>query len=436
MKQRFGKLDIHAREVIRGAGLAFLLRGLGAGLAFLLNVAIGRLLGAEGAGLYFLALTVTTIMAVIARLGLDNTLLRFIAAGSATGDWGQVKGVFAAGMRYAALSGLVLSLLVLATAPLIASRVFSVPELTMPLRVMSIAVFTMAMLMLLAESLKGLKRIRDSMLVSGAIYPAVALAMIYPLATTLGPTGAALSYVIGTMAATLFGALTWHLLTRNQPSRTPIDQGVLWASARPMWSMAIINQAVLPWAPLFMLGIWGTVEDSGIFGAATRVATLVSFILVAVNTVIAPKFAELHSRGDLVAIGKLARRFALLVTLAASPVLLLLIFAGDQVMSLFGPDFVQGGTALAILAIGQAVNTLTGSVGYLLLMTGHERDIRNASLLAMLLMFLCALSLIPTFGLIGAAIASAIAVASMNLMNAAQVYIRHKIIVIPFLKQE
>lgn len=61
MKYAF-KFDSHVLEVLRGAGLAFLLRGVGAGLAFLLNVAIGRMLGAEGTGVYFLALSVTSIM--------------------------------------------------------------------------------------------------------------------------------------------------------------------------------------------------------------------------------------------------------------------------------------------------------------------------------------------------------------------------------------
>ena len=97
-----GRLDMHSREVLSGAALAFVLRAVGAGLAFALNVVIGRLLGAEGAGLYFMALSVVTIGAVITKLGLDNTLLRFIASGASSGDWSRVLGVFRMGMRLAA----------------------------------------------------------------------------------------------------------------------------------------------------------------------------------------------------------------------------------------------------------------------------------------------------------------------------------------------
>ena len=194
--------------------------------------------------------------------------------------------------------------------------------------------------------------------------------------------------------------------------------------------MSIINRGILPWAPLFLLGIWGTAEEAGIFGAATRVAMLVTFFLTAVNTVIAPKFAELHSKGEIETLGRLARRFALLITLAASPLFLLLIFAGDWVMGMFGPEFVRGGTALAILAVGQAVNTMTGSVVYLLNMTGHEPDSRNAAILSMLLMVACAVLLIPDHGIIGAAVASALAVVSTNVYASVQVYRRLGVLVI------
>ncbi|MCR9185101.1 MAG: oligosaccharide flippase family protein [Halieaceae bacterium] len=431
-RQFFIRLDDHTAEVLMGASLAFLLRAVGAGLAFALNVAIGRLLGTEGAGLYFLALSVVMIGAVLSKLGLDNTLLRFVAAGASSGDWNRVLGVFRIGIRIAAGTSLAAAGLVLMLAPWIADYVFGEPALAPSLRVMSLGIFSFATMTLLAESLKGLKRIRNSMLVSGVFYPGVALVLIWPLVTAFGVPGAAMAYVLGTGTAAVIGWAMWRANVAGVGAATPaFERATLWQSCRPLWTMSIINRGILPWAPLFLLGIWGTAEEAGIFGAATRVAMLVTFFLTAVNTVIAPKFAELHVRGEIGMLGCLARRFALLITLAASPLFVLLIFAGDWVMGLFGPDFVKGGTALAILALGQAVNTITGSVGYLLMMTAHERDISNASMLSMLLMFGCAVLLIPEHGMIGAAIASAVAVASMNIYSTVVIRLRLGVSVFP-----
>jgi len=428
----FARLDPHILEVLNGAVLAFAMRFVGAGLAFALNVVIGRVLGAEGAGLYFLALSVVTIGAVVTKLGLDNTLLRFIASGAGTGDWNKVLGVFRMGMRLAAGTSVAAAVAVFALAPWMAEHVFAEPALAPTLRVMSAGLFAFAMMTLLAECLKGLKRIRNSMLVSGVLYPGIALVVIWPLAGSFGAPGAAMAYVLGTGAAAAIGWAMWRANVAGVAAPAPaFERATLWQSCRPLWAMSIINRGILPWAPLFLLGIWGTADEAGIFGAATRVAMLVTFFLVAVNTVIAPKFAELHSKGEIEMLGRLARRFALLITLAASPLFVVLIFAGDWVMGLFGPDFARGGKALAILAVGQAVNTMTGSVGYLLMMTGHERDIRNGSILAMVLMTGCAGLLIPDHGIIGAAIASAVAVAGMNVYSTIMIKVRLRLTVIP-----
>ena len=54
-----------------------------------MNVVISRQLGAEEAGLFFLVYTIVFIAAVIGRLGLDNTFVRFIATHHSTNDWGR-----------------------------------------------------------------------------------------------------------------------------------------------------------------------------------------------------------------------------------------------------------------------------------------------------------------------------------------------------------
>ena len=50
-------------------------------------------------------------------------------------------------------------------------------------------------------------------------------------------------------------------------------------------------------------------------------------------------------------------------------------------MSIFGKGFIGGIWLLRILAIGQFINAVTGSVGYILTMSGHEKDIRNIAIL-------------------------------------------------------
>jgi O-antigen/teichoic acid export membrane protein len=71
---------------------------------------------------------------------------------------------------------------------------------------------------------------------------------------------------------------------------------------------------------------------------------------------------------------------------------------------------------LRILAIGQFISVSSGSVAYLLNMTGHEKDMRNVLTVNAVLTIVLALILNPIYGAIGSAVASAIGIASTNLM--------------------
>ena len=85
-------------------------------------------------------------------------------------------------------------------------------------------------------------------------------------------------------------------------------------------------------------------------------------------------------------------------------------------MGLFGQEYTQAAHLLQLLIIGQFVNVITGSVGFLLNMTGHEKDMRNVVFFSGPLALGLGLFLTPIYGTTGAAVATAFALASQNLL--------------------
>ena len=205
----------------------------------------------------------------------------------------------------------------------------------------------------------------------------------------------------------------------------------IWASCHPLWATSLMNRGVLQWAPLFMLGVWASSEDVGVYGAAMRAAMLVSFMLFAINNILGAKFAELYALGDMQALGQTARRSALLVTLLASPIFLIFIVGGKWIMAIFGPEFVSGWRVLAVLTVGQFISTLAGSVNLILNVTGNEHILRNITFLSAIALILACVILIPLYGLIGAAIATAAATVFVNLAAAYAVWAKCGISTVP-----
>ena len=416
-KVRELRTDTHMREIGRGALIALILKVGGSGLAFAFNVAVARLLGAQGAGIYFLALSITNVSSVIGRVGLDTALLRFVAVRAAQKDWKGVKGIYNLGIRMTIIASGFIAIIVFTAATWIATTIFNRPELAEPLRWMSLSILPFSLLNIQAESLKGLKLIRDAMIVQNIGMPLIGMLLIIPMAHAAGVLGVSITYVVSAIMVALFATWLWTRAVSDYAVKAaPFPFKEIWTSCRPLLGISILDGAVLPSLPFFLLGIWSSSTEVGIFGATVRVAMLVSFFLVAVSSVVAPKFASLYAKGDMHGLGQMGRHASLLLTLLAAPVVLVMIFAGDWVMGLYGKAFTAGSTTLAILAFGELVNAMCGPVGFLLIMCGHERALRKGTIISLVFQLILCLILIPRFGMEGAGIAMAAGVIINNLI--------------------
>lgn len=407
IRSRLARLDEPMLEILRGAFSALIIKVLGALLAFAFNIVLARLLGANGAGIYFLALSITTIASLISRVGLDNTLLRYIAAGASEHNWEEVRGVYLKAMSIVIPLSVLITLIVELMAPALSISVFDKPELVNPLRWMAFSILPLSLLSLYAEMLKGLKKIPASLSLQSIFVPTINMLILLLLASNMGTIGGSISYLVATLITAIIGGVFWL----RHSSRIKSVNGVfnwddLFKSCLPNYGVAILHKAILPWLPILLLGYWATTEDIGLYSATVRTAMLVSFILLAVNSVIAPKFAALYRQNDMVALGKMARRATWLTTLVACPIVLPMIFFPDTIMSVFGQEFKQASTLLIVLSIGQFINVIFGPVGYLLVMTGNEVMQKNSVLFSAILLFILLIILIPIYGSLGAAISS------------------------------
>jgi O-antigen/teichoic acid export membrane protein len=417
-------LDPDVAEVARGATVSLILKLAGALLAFAFNVVLARLLGTDPTGIYFLAFAVLMVASIVGRLGLDNVVLRLTVAAAATSDWRAVVAGYRSAMRAAALAALGAALAVALAAPLLADVLFRKPMLEAPLRWMSLAVVPFVLAVLHAEALKGLKRIAESQLVQAVLIPGLSLILLLVLGQR-GVVGAVWAYVLACLAAWIAGTVLWRRALRNcagtaavaeegGPSSIPVCR--LLDSGLPLLWVASLTY-LLGFASTFFLGFFRTEAEVALFGAAARTAMLTSFLLLATNAILAPKFAELYERRDLARLGAMARHWARWLALLALPVLALFLAIPGTVMSVFGAEFREAAPALSILAVGQFVNVAVGSVGYLLMMSAHERDMRNNVTVAGVVSLVLNLVLIPRFGFVGASAATSGGLIVLNILG-------------------
>ena len=405
-------------ELILRSGTVLLVRVAGAGLGFAFNVALARLLGANGLGIYHLSLTFALIASVVGRMGMDATMLKFGATSHAATDGGRLAAVHRMGIGTAALGCGIIALATFAAADWLAVTVYSDRAIAQPLRLMSIALVPFALLNLYGELLKAGQNQALSSFVQGAALPMVSLLLLFPLAGKIKDASAASSIYLA--ATVLVCALSFALWRRtippDSPTTEPIRFRTLLATAMPIYGSAMAD-VVMTFSDVLILGMFVTAADVGIYTAAARTALLTRFLLLANSSVAAPRFAALHAANDIEGVARLAVRSTILTTVSSVPLLLILVVFPEKVLSVFGPQFEAGSQVLVVLTIGQFVNAMTGPVGYLLNMSGfHRIEGRIAVVGALMTAGLC-FALIPYWGLLGAATANAIATATCNLLR-------------------
>jgi len=167
---------------------------------------------------------------------------------------------------------------------------------------------------------------------------------------------------------------------------------------------------------IFLLGLLRGSEEVGVYNIALKISETIAFGLVIVNFVVAPVIAKLFANGEILQLQQLITRAAQMVFLFSFPLVLLIFLFGQNVLAFFGVDLLNGNKALLILCSGQLINILCGSVGTVLMMTGHQRFSLYALGISTVFNIVVNIILTPGYGVVGTAIATTGSLTMWNLM--------------------
>ncbi|MBI5236608.1 MAG: flippase [Deltaproteobacteria bacterium] len=399
--------DSHMREVVRGAASAFTWRVLGAAGQFVCNMLLARMLGAEGFGLYALAMTVTAFTTVIGSAGLDQTLVRFIPAHADRGETGAIRALFAKGFLATLVVSMSAGFCIFLASGFIAAYVFNNPALAGVIKLMALSVPSWSLVNLIAGSLQGLKRIHESTLIMVALLPFINMALIYILVSAgYGVYGAAAAYLISTCVVVVIGLVFWFRGCRSDDESGRMEAASTAKLVNTAIPMALTSLMVMGMslADTLILGAMRPPAELGVYSGALKLSTIASMALMAFSAIAAPKFASFYAERDVSAIQRIGSHSIRLILALAAPVFALSLIAPGFFMSLFGASFKTGASALVILTLGQVVYMTFGLAGQLLLMTGQEVAVRNITLAAAIVNIILCLVLIPPLGATGAAL--------------------------------
>ena len=411
--------DKHFLEIARGAILALMVKIAAAGLNFMLSIIVARKLGVNETGVFFLGITILALASVFGRLGQDNIVLRMVSMGRVDNDVSIMHRALLSTLIIASGLSAIIAVSLYLSADFVSATVFKNPEMTAILQLSALALIPMSMLTLTAQALQGLKRAVLAMIILSASVPAMTIIMLIIVGFICEKLHGFIAYAIYTLA--VFGTMVTGLIIWFKACR-PVN---LWirpvfkesiGSGAALYVVAITNMMLL-WAPTLLLGVFAGSAEVGVYSVAFRTATLITFVLVAVNSVSGSKFAELYKLDDIQGLEKLVQQMTKMTAIMASPLFLSFLCFPEFILSLFGGDFVKGAVILQILGAGQFFSVISGSVSLLLMMSGHEKSLRKVVVRWGVLALAIDVGLIIWLGALGAACGAAVNVIGQNVIN-------------------
>ncbi len=424
---KFRNVDEHFKEVLIKGTWSFVIRAGGAIAIFIMNVYLARLLNAEGFGLFSLAFTIIGIALVFSKLGLDTALLRDISKNTGANISGYARAITDKSLLITFIASLFITLLLVYFLDELSMFVFDKPALADIIFVMIPCVIFMTPVFMIAESLKGIRNTANGVLLQNTLLPIIfliLLTVVNIIQTIDDPIMASIVYSLAALITMIFAFIIYFKIVNFTSYK--LERSLLGLLLKGIPLLLIASSGlVLSWTDIIVLGVFETESNIGIYTAAVKISLLTSFILVAINSIFAPKISRFHAQKDYSGLRRLTiQSTRLMVVLAAPPTVFILIFP-DWFLLFFGAEFSDAVFVLMILTIGQLVNVVCGPTGYILIMTGHDIIMKNILLCSAIVNIILSVILVNLMGIEGVAISTAISIAIWNV--AALVYVRKKL---------
>lgn len=391
--------------------LSAVARFIGVALNFVLRILITRSMSVAEAGVLFLLMTLSTGFSLLSRLGLEQLLIKKVAA---TKD--DEQAYQAAFLRksyvFLLLSSIIFIAIWLLISPWARQALFHQEIALSKLLWASITLLAFNIIIINSFYLKAIHRTITALLLPNAL-PAFSFLLLLAifwgnhqqnqLIITL--------YIASLVLASLLSiGLVSQYLFNKQRSTTqtniPSLKNLL-QNALPLAPISIFSFAML-WSDTLLVGYLMDTYHLALFNIAANLSFISLFFLSALEATIYPRLINISQHNP----EKLTKFFWQATSLVIASLLvitLVMSLLAEHMLWVFKPEYVQAQSSLIILLFAQFLRACSLTFSFMFIIREHVKYL-NIVLVAALMINLIANSLlIPEHGMQGAAIATLIA---------------------------
>ncbi len=273
----------------------------------------------------------------------------------------------------------------------------------------------------MVDLLLALGRAVTATIIARLIVPLTTLAAIWIVAsqTTLTPYIALLCFGLGSMLGMLLASafvtgIAWPKLKDTSPTS---HVGEWSSNGLTFLTFGFLVSWVFK-APLFLAHhLPHETNQLALLAPAMETGCWVLLLAKSTDKYFQPAMAVLIESGDWAQGAAFRRNRLQFVGVCVAVFLAFILLFGRQVLSLYGDDFTAAYPSLLIVAVGSSVWTLFSLAPSYLLFVGERRLLLKNMLLHAVILIVSTAVLFSSFGAFGAAVAYAVTISSLTLVN-------------------
>jgi O-antigen/teichoic acid export membrane protein len=417
-------IEAAIRRFASGAGITLFGRVFGRAFLAFSQIIFARYLGPEEFGLFAIVWTMLQMGSTIAPLGVDKGIIRYATHYWKT-DVARLKGVIFQSIGISILAGLGMGVLLYLSAEFISVEIFKNAAMTPVIHGFAPMFALLTTIKVTAATSRVTQRMRYSVIIEDLLPSIATLTAFIPIyLLDYGLSGVIGSAAFGYLLSFVYGFLVIkqlfpEIFTRKLRAVSLLKE--LMTFSLPSWLAGAFSMFII-WINRLLVGVYRPEAEVGIFQACSQISLLFPIILSAINSVFSPMIADLYQKernAELRELFIISTKWCVYLSLPLA--ILTVTIPQDLLQFLFGDGYETGSLALVVLSIGQIVNISTGSVGWMMMMTGNQTKWFWNTTIMLLSSVVMNIILTPHFGMVGAAAATSIGISVLYIIGLIQV---------------
>lgn len=394
----------------KGAGLTAIGMFLSKILSYVYRSSIARFVGPEAYGTLSLAIMVATMGTTLSIFAFESAIENFIPKYRKKGNKEAIKGIIYSAFKFTVPLSILTSLSIFFLSGWISRAIFGSPELIPILKIFAFVPIFSVISGLSLSATKAFKTAKYDVLVRRIFQNIVQLAVALGLiALGYGVFGAAAGFLAGTIVAAILGLYYMEskvgpFLLSDTGKENHLRKMVTYSY--PLVMSGAIG-TILGWTDTAFIGYFMDTTSVGFYNAALPTAMLIMMPYSALSALVMPSMSEVmeDEEKDLARVLKTLTRWTFSITF---PMFILMALFSEQALHiLFGSQYTTAALSLTVLTAGYLYSTSLGHLDTVLKAMGHTEILFKNSVANFFVNIGLNILLIPAFGIIGAAAATA-----------------------------